>query len=118
MRLNVTNTYHYIKLGVTSGSVDEANDLNLYRILKDSMKDWFGEIGGLDPSNLTTIWSKDHREVVIKAPADQAHKVLNTISMHSSSSFNPEPSSHPLSLQILSHSHCLVNLSRNDRLGI
>ncbi|EFP81739.2 uncharacterized protein PGTG_07988 [Puccinia graminis f. sp. tritici CRL 75-36-700-3] len=118
MRINVPNIrYHYIKLGVIGGSMDEANDLNLYRIMKASMKDWFGEVDGLDPANLTTIWSKDHRQVVIKAPVGEAHKVINSISMHSSS-FNPETSNHPLNLQILSHSHCLVNLSRNDRLGI
>ncbi|POW18585.1 hypothetical protein PSHT_05683 [Puccinia striiformis] len=108
MRQNVTNfRYHYIKLEVTAPN-DEANDLNLYRILKESMKDWFGEVDGMDPAQLSTIWSSDHSQVILKAPSSEAHKLINSISMHSSSN------SHPLGLQVLSDSHCLVNLSRSD----
>ncbi|KNZ49720.1 hypothetical protein VP01_482g1 [Puccinia sorghi] len=109
MRINIPDLpYHYIKLGVLCESTNDANDLNLHCVLRDSMKDWFGEIGGLDPSKLSTIWLKNHHEVIIKVPTSEAHKVLNCISTPSCSLSTIK---HPLSLRVLSHSHCLVNLA-------
>jgi hypothetical protein len=118
-----------------SKSKNDANELNLYKVLKDSMNNWFGDIDGVDTSNWTTIWLKDHKEVILKVLArsvflltltiifnfnpvlilkllnllSEAHKILNSISMHSCVSL--ETNDQPLSLNILSHSHCLVNLS-------
>ncbi|PLW17323.1 hypothetical protein PCANC_09684 [Puccinia coronata f. sp. avenae] len=84
MRHSVPNVhYHYIKLCVRSKSKNDANELNLYKVLKDSMNNWFGDIDGVDTSNWTTIWLKDHKEVILKVLASEAHKILNSISMHS-----------------------------------
>lgn len=82
------------------------------------MKSLYGEADGFDPSNLTTIWSKDCEQLIIKVPISEAQKVLTAITMSQNKPNKTELSPTPLGLQILLHSNCLVNLSLNDHHGL
>ncbi|MBW0532838.1 hypothetical protein O181_072553 [Austropuccinia psidii MF-1] len=97
--------WHYIKLEVNCRTEDDANTFNLLRVLSSALKGCFGEVGGLDPSALTISWLKKNSQVIIKVPASEAYQLLSAIPM------TPFTMADQLTLRIISHSPCLVNLA-------